>query len=242
MTKQRADRFLVARGLFESRARAQAAIAAGGMTADGVPVRKAAAEISDTAVIEASPEHPYVSRGAVKLAFALDHFALDVKDRVCLDVGTSTGGFAEVMLERGARRVYAVDVGRDQLHARLRGNDKIVSIEETDIRTLDPSRFSAVPDFCTIDISFISLKLVLPAVETLLLKRAALTALIKPQFEAGRSAVKKGVVRDPSIHAAVCTDIETSLGARGWRMRGTIPSPILGGDGNREFFVWAERG
>src|SRR5579862_8370344 len=131
MTKQRADRLLVARGLFESRARAQAAIAAGLVRANGLPVRKASEEISGAAIIEAAPEHPYVSRGGVKLAFALEHFGLMVKDRVCLDVGASTGGFTEVLLAHGARRVYAVDVGRDQLHAALRGHDKIISMEET---------------------------------------------------------------------------------------------------------------
>lgn len=242
MTKQRADRLLVARGLFESRARAQAAIAAGRVLADGVPVRKASEEISDAATIAAEPEHPYVSRGGVKLAAALDHFALDVKDRVCLDVGASTGGFCEVLLARGARRIYAVDVGRDQLHARLRHNDKIMSLEATDIRALDPSRFAEPLDFASVDVSFISLKLVLPAMEKLLHPRATLVALIKPQFEAGRADSKKGIVRDPAVHAAICADIEAFLSARGWRVAGTIPSPIPGGDGNREFFIEAERG
>src|SRR5271155_4514566 len=134
-TREHADRLLVARGLFESRARAQAAIAAGRVTADGIAVRKAAEEISSTAVIDAEPEHPYVSRGGVKLAAALDHFSLNVAGRVCLDVGASTGGFTEVLLARGARRVYAVDVGSGQLHPRLHGRDDIVSFEQTDIRT-----------------------------------------------------------------------------------------------------------
>jgi 23S rRNA (cytidine1920-2'-O)/16S rRNA (cytidine1409-2'-O)-methyltransferase len=242
MTKQRADRLLVARGLFESRARAQAAIAAGRVIADGIMVRKPAEEISDAAIIEAAPEHPYVSRGGVKLAFALAHFALDVKDRVCLDVGASTGGFAEVLLQSGARRVYAVDVGSAQLHPRLRSEDRIVSLEQTDIRTLDPARLAEQPDFASVDVSFISLKLVLPAVEKLLQERSNLLALIKPQFEAGRADTKKGIVREDAIHAAICGDIETFLSARGWRVDGVVPSPILGGDGNREFFVEAKRG
>lgn len=242
MTKQRADRLLVARGLFESRARAQAAIAAGRVSADGVRLRKAAEEISATAVIEAEPEHPYVSRGGVKLAFALDHFAVAVKDRVCLDVGASTGGFAEVLLRRGARRVYAVDVGRGQLHSRLRGRGDLLAIEETDVRALEPSRLAEPPDLATVDVSFISLKLVVPAIETLLKPRASLLALIKPQFEGGRAAVKKGVVRDASAHAAICAQIAAFLAARGWRVGGIAPSPIRGGDGNREFFVKAERG
>jgi len=242
MTKQRADRLLVARGLFESRARAQAAITAGLVRADGVTLRKPSDEISDVAAIEAEAEHPYVSRGGVKLAAALDHFGLDIKDRVCLDVGASTGGFAEVLLKRGARCVYAVDVGRGQLHARLRDTDKLISIEDTDIRALDAARLPDRPDFATIDVSFISLKLVLPAVEMLLKERATLVALIKPQFEAGRGAVKKGVVRDPELHAAVCAGIEQFVAARGWRVGGVIPSPVAGGDGNREFLIEAERG
>ena len=186
IARQRADRLLVERGLFESRARAQAAIAAGLVTADGRPVRKASEEISCTAVIEAKPAHAYVSRGGVKLAAALDHFQLDVTDRICLDVGASTGGFTEVLILRGAKRVYAVDVGRDQLHRSLRGRDEIVSLEETDIRALDRLRLPDRPDFATVDVSFISLKLVLPAIGNLLTPRAALLALIKPQFEAGR--------------------------------------------------------
>jgi 23S rRNA (cytidine1920-2'-O)/16S rRNA (cytidine1409-2'-O)-methyltransferase len=240
--RERADRLLVARGLFESRARAQAAIAAGRVIADGVPVRKASDEISSAAVIEAEPEHPYVSRGGVKLAAALDHFRLDVTDRVCLDVGASTGGFAEVLALRGARRVYAVDVGRDQLHARLRARDDIVGIEQTDIRALDPSRLAGPPDFATIDVSFISLKLVVPAVGKLLKPRAVLLALIKPQFEAGRRDSKKGIVRDAAIHAAICGDIAAFLVSLGWHVGGVAPSAIRGGDGNREFFIEAERG
>ena len=242
MTKQRADRLLVDRGLFDSRARAQAAIAAGRVLADGAPVRKASEAIPATARIEAAPEHPYVSRGGVKLAAALDHFGLNVKDRVCLDVGASSGGFAEVLLERGARRVYAVDVGRDQLHHKLRGRGDLVSFEQTDIRALDRSRLAEPPDFATVDVSFISLKLVLPAIERLLTPRADLLALIKPQFEAGRRDIKKGIVRDQAVHAAICADIEAFLAATGWRVGGVVSSPILGGDGNREFFVAAGRG
>jgi 23S rRNA (cytidine1920-2'-O)/16S rRNA (cytidine1409-2'-O)-methyltransferase len=242
MTKQRADRVLVARGIFESRARAQAAISAGRVSADGARVRKASEEISNAAAIEAEAEHPYVSRGAVKLAAALDHFGCDVSGRICLDVGASTGGFSEVLALRGARRVYAVDVGRHQLHPRLRGRPDIVSIEATDIRALQPALLPAQPDFAVVDVSFISLKLVLPAIGQLLAPRATLVALIKPQFEAGRRDVKKGIVRDPTVHAAVCADLTGFLISLGWHVGGSMPSPILGGDGNREFFVEAERG
>src|SRR6202140_5442166 len=240
--RERADRLMVARGLFESRARAQAAIAAGLGTADGVPVRKASEAIWPAAVIAAEPEHPYVSRGGVKLAAALDHFHLDVTGRICLDIGASTGGFAQVLVLRGARLVYAIDVGRDQLHPRLRGRGDIVSMEETDIRTLDSARLAEEPDFATVDVSFISLKLVVPAVGNILKPRATLVALIKPQFEAGRRDIKKGIGRDPAVHAAVCNDIGAFLTALGWRIGGIAPSALLGGDGNREFFIEAERG
>jgi len=239
--RQRADRLLVERGLFESRARAQAAIAAGRVIADGLIVRKASEPISVAAAIEATPEHPYASRGGIKLAAALDFFSLEVSGRVCLDVGASTGGFTQVLIARGVRRVYAVDVGRDQLHPALRGRDEIVSIEGADIRALDPSRLPERPDFAAIDVSFISLKLVLPAALGLARPPAHVLALIKPQFEAGRRHLKKGIVRDPQIHAAVCDDIAASAASLGWTVAGVIPSKILGGDGNREFFLGAFR-
>ena len=242
IARERADRLLVVRGLFESRARAQAAIAAGRVTADGVPVRKPSEEIAADAVISAAPAHPFVSRGGVKLAAALDHFGVDPAGRVCLDVGASTGGFAEVLLLRGARLVYAVDVGRDQLHEKLRGRDDLLSLETTDIRSLDPARLPEPPDLATVDVSFISLKLVLPAVAKLLAPRATLVALIKPQFEAQRRDIKKGIVRDPARHAAICVDIEEVLGVLGFRVHGVMPSPISGGAGNREFLIAAERG
>ena len=240
--RQRADRLLVERGLFESRARAQAAIAAGRVSADGVQVRKASEQVSAIALIEAAPEHPYVSRGGLKLAAALDHFHLDAGGRVCLDVGASTGGFTQVLVWRGARRVYAVDVGRDQLHPSLRGRSDIVSLEETDIRGLDPSQLDEPPDLAVADVSFISLKLVAPAIGKLLQPRATLVALIKPQFETQRRDLKKGIVRDPAVHAAICDDVAAFLASQHWRVGGLMPSPILGGDGNREFFIEATRG
>src|SRR3954454_3820191 len=165
--RKRADQLLVERGLFESRTRAQAAIAAGLVTANGIVLRKPSDGVAVNAIIEAAPEHPWVSRGGLKLVAALDHFGFDPARRVCLDIGASTGGFTEVLLARGARRVYAVDVGRAQLHPSLRAHAAIVSLEETDIRTLDPSRLAELPDFVIIDVSFISLKAVLPAADRL---------------------------------------------------------------------------
>ena len=231
----------MALGVFESRARAQAAIAAGRVTADGSIVRKASEEISSTAVIEAEPEHPYVSRGGLKLTAALEHFSLNVAGRICLDVGASTGGFTEVLLARGAQLIYAVDVGRDQLHPRLRAHGRILSLELTDIRKLDAARLPALADFGAVDVSFISLKLILPYLSRLLTSHAAMIALIKPQFEAERRDIKKGIVRDAAVHAAICDDIAAFITKLGWQPGRVMPSPILGGDGNREFFIEASR-
>jgi 23S rRNA (cytidine1920-2'-O)/16S rRNA (cytidine1409-2'-O)-methyltransferase len=241
ISRQRADRLLVERGLFESRARAQASIAAGLVTADGRRVGKASDRIAASAMLEATPAHPWVSRGGVKLAAALDAFGFDPRASVCLDVGASTGGFTEVLLARGAARVYAVDVGKDQLHASLRTRPEVVSLEATDIRTLDKARFPEAVDFVVIDVSFISLKLVLPTTLALARAPARLVALIKPQFEAGRAHLKKGIVRDPEIRRAVCDDIASLIASLEWNVSGIIPSPVLGGDGNAEFLLGAAR-
>jgi len=211
------------------------------VTADDKPVRKPSEEIAVGAALQASPEHPFVSRGGVKLAAALDHFAFDAAGRVCLDVGASTGGFTEVLLARGARRVYAVDVGHGQLHQRLRRRREVKVFEHTDICKLFPAMLPEPPDFAVIDVSFISLKQVLPAAVALIRPPAQLVALIKPQFEAGPKNLKKGIVRDPAIHAVVCDDIAASVTALGFTVAGIVPSPITGGDGNREFFIGARR-
>ena len=239
--KDRIDRLLVERGLFDSRAKAQAAIAAGRVTANAEPVRKASEEIAVDAALSATPAHPYVSRGGVKLAAVLDHFGFNPKGRVCLDVGASTGGFTQVLLERGARRVYAIDVGRGQLHESLRGRPEVISFEETDIRACTPARFRETPNLVTVDVSFISLKLVLPPALKLVAHRTQLVALIKPQFEVGPPKVKKGVVRDPVLHTVVCENISAFVTGLGWRVVGIIPSPIAGGDGNAEFLLGAVR-
>jgi len=240
--RQRADILLVARGLFESRAKAQAAIAAGLVTADAVPVRKASEAVAIDAALAAEPAFPWVSRGGVKLDAALTRFGVAVLDRVCLDVGASTGGFTQVLLARGARRIYAVDVGTAQLHPHLRGEPKIVSLEHTDIRTLDPNRLGERPDFITIDVSFISLKSVLPAAFAVAGRPAHVLALVKPQFEASRAHIKKGIVRDPAVHEAVVAEIAAHAVSLGCRDIVSFPSPIAGGDGNLEFFVGAKLG
>jgi 23S rRNA (cytidine1920-2'-O)/16S rRNA (cytidine1409-2'-O)-methyltransferase len=238
----RADQLLVARGLSESRTRAQAAIAAGLVTADGVKVNKPSQEIACDARLEAAAEHPWVSRGGVKLAQALDRFGFDPAGKTCLDVGASTGGFTEVLRARGARRVYAVDVGHGQLHVSLTKRPEIVSLERTDARRLDRRLVPDSIDLVVADVSFISLKHVLPAAVALAAPKAALVALIKPQFEAGRGRVKKGIVREPAVHREVCADLLAFVADLGWEEIGLIESPIRGGDGNREFLMGARRG
>lgn len=240
--RKRADLLLVERGLFESRARAQAAIEAGRVTANGKPVAKPSETIPDDAVIDAEPAHPWVSRGGVKLAGALEQYPIDVEDHVCVDVGASTGGFTEVLLNYGASLVYAIDVGREQLHPSLRGNPKIISMEETDIRSLAGKRLEKRPDIVVIDVSFISLKHVLPAVLPLAAAPMHLLALIKPQFEADRKHSKKGIIRDEAVHRAVCDDISDFAASLGCTDIKVFPSSITGGDGNTEFFLGARRG
>ena len=241
-SRKRADILLVERGLAPSRARAQAAIEAGLVTADGILVEKASQPVPPEAELRATPAHPYVSRGGLKLAAALAHFAVDPAGKVCLDIGASTGGFSEVLAGRGARRVYAVDVGHGQLHPSLQGRHDIVSLEATDARTLDRRLVPEPVDLVVADVSFISLKLVLPAALNLCAAAAELVVLVKPQFEAGRAHLKKGIVRDEGVQKAVCVDIEKFIAAAGWRVLGTMPSPIAGGDGNREFLMGAGRG
>ncbi|MBX3519267.1 MAG: TlyA family RNA methyltransferase [Xanthobacteraceae bacterium] len=236
----RADQLLVARGLFESRAKAQAAIEAGNVSANGKPVRKVSEQIGEDAEIVGSPAHPYVSRGGLKLEAALDHFKINPSGKICLDVGASTGGFTELLLARGAAKVYAVDTGTDQLHPRIKSDPRVVSLEQTDIRRLDEAAMPDDAQLIVIDVSFISLELVLPQALAFAAPHAELIALIKPQFEAGREHVKKGIVRDPEVHMAVCQRVELLVGRQGWRLRGTIPSPVLGGDGNAEFLLYAE--
>jgi len=240
--RKRADMLLVERGLFESRARAQAAIEAGLVIADDKQVQKPSEGIATDAVIKAQPAHPFVSRGGVKLAGALELYPIDIEDHVCLDVGASTGGFTEVLLANGASLVFAVDVGRDQLHPSLRGHPKIVSMEETDIRTFEGKRLPARPDVVVIDVSFISLKAVLPVALSLAAAPMHLLALIKPQFEAARKHSKRGIIRNAMVHQEVCDDIAAFAASLGCTDIQVFPSPIAGGDGNIEFFIGARRG
>lgn len=240
--RKRADLLLVERGLFESRARAQAAIEAGLVSANGKRVAKASETIAADAAVQAEPAHPYVSRGGVKLAGALARYPVDVEGHVCLDVGASTGGFTEVLLAEGASLVFAVDVGRGQLHPSLRGHPNIVSMEETDIRALAGTRLPARPDVVVIDASFISLKAVLPAALELAAAPMHLLALIKPQFEAARKHSKRGIIKDSAVHQAVCDDIAAYVASLGCTDIAVFPSDIAGGDGNLEFFIGARRG
>jgi 23S rRNA (cytidine1920-2'-O)/16S rRNA (cytidine1409-2'-O)-methyltransferase len=240
--RRRADLLLVERGHFESRARAQAAIAAGLVVADGKPVRKASEEIPSDAAIVAEAPHPWVSRGGVKLAKALEAFAVRPGGRTCLDVGSSTGGFTHVLLTEGARHVLAVDTGRDQFHASLRDDPRVTLMEGTDIRNVTPDALAERPDLAVVDVSFISLRLVLPAVSRLLAADAEFLALIKPQFEVGRGHVgKNGIVTDDTARDAAVRAIRTEAESLGWRIGGIVDSPIAGGDGNRELLLHGTR-
>src|SRR5215212_2895632 len=239
MSRRRADVMLVERGLFATRSRAQEAIAAGLVTADGEPVRKASEMVPEGAAILAEKPHPYVSRGGVKLVAALDGFGIDPKGRFCLDVGASTGGFTDVLLARGAARVYAVDVGHGQLHPRIRGNPRVVSLEGTDARALDRTLVPEPIGVLVADVSFISLRLILPAAVALLAPAAVMALLIKPQFEAGRAHVRKGIVRDEAVRRRVCAGMSDFVAALGFEVLGLLPSPIEGGEGNREFLLGA---
>ncbi|MDF2811480.1 MAG: hemolysin [Microvirga sp.] len=242
MKHKRADVTLVERGLFTSRARAQEAIAAGLVIVNGTVVRKASEVIGEDAVISAEHPHPYVSRGGVKLAAALDAFGIDPEGCICVDLGASTGGFTEVLLLRGAAHVYAVDVGHSQLHPKIAADPRVTSLESTDARKLDAALIPQPIDLLVADVSFISLKLVLPAATGLLKPGAALAVLVKPQFEAGRDRVKKGLVRDEAVHRAVCDDMTSFIASLGFAPLGVMPSPIEGGDGNREFLLGARLG
>ena len=240
--RKRADLLLVERGLFESRARAQAAIEAGLVIANDRPVLKASELVAADAELSAQPAHPYVSRGGVKLAGALERHPLDIEDHVCLDVGASTGGFTEVLLANGASLVFAVDVGREQLHPSLRGHPRVVSMEETDIRGLESKRLPMRPDIVVVDVSFISLKAVLPAALSLAAAPMHLLALIKPQFEASRKHSKRGIIRNAMVHQEICDDIAVFAASLGCAGIEVFPSSIKGGDGNIEFFIRARRG
>ena len=240
--RKRADVLLVERGLFESRARARAAIEAGLVLADGKVVAKPSDIIAPDAALSAEPAHPYVSRGGVKLAGALEHYPIDIEGHVCLDVGASTGGFTEVLLANGASLVFAIDVGHGQLHPSLHDHPKIMSMEGTDIRSLEGKRLPARPDVVTIDVSFISLKAVLPVALSLAAAPMHLLALIKPQFEASRKHSKRGVIRNAMVHQEICDDIASFAASLGCTDIQIFPSSITGGDGNIEFFLGARRG
>jgi 23S rRNA (cytidine1920-2'-O)/16S rRNA (cytidine1409-2'-O)-methyltransferase len=242
VARKRADVVLVERGLFESRAKARAAIEAGGVTADGRTITKASETIDEAAEVVAAAAHPWVGRGALKLVHALDLWPIEVAGRPVLDVGASTGGFTEVCLARGAARVWAVDVGRDQLHPRLRADPRVVSLEATDARTLTPDQIGEALRLVVTDVSFIGLAKALPAALALAAPGADLIALVKPQFEVGPERVGKGgVVKDEAARAEALGSVGRFLEVSGWTVQATAESPITGGDGNREFLLWARK-
>ncbi len=240
MSKKRLDQLLVERGLVESRARAQALIMAGNVLVGDRPVVKAGQQMAeDAAIILKGKDHPWVSRGGLKLAHGLAHFALDVTGRVAMDVGSSTGGFTDVLLAGGAARVYAVDSGTNQLAWKLRQDERVVVHEQTSARILTAAHVPEPIDIIVCDASFIGLAKVLERPLVFAAPDALLVALIKPQFEAGRADVGKGgVVRDPAIHDRVCADVRAWLAAQpGWAVLGITPSPITGPEGNVEYLI-----
>ena len=240
--RSRLDQLLVERGLAESRTRAQALILAGAVWSGTRRLDKPGQMLAADAALEVrGREHPWVSRGGIKLAHGLDHFGIDPKGRIGLDVGASTGGFTDVLLTRGAARVYAVDVGHGQLDWRLRNDPRVVVLERTNARNLSRAEVPEPVDLIVCDASFIGLETILPAPLALAAPGAHLIALIKPQFEVGPGRVGKGgVVRDPALHDEVCERIRAWLAARpGWSVLGITPSPITGPEGNREFLIAA---
>ncbi|MBV8794429.1 MAG: TlyA family RNA methyltransferase [Hyphomicrobiales bacterium] len=237
--RKRADIVLVERGFFSSRARAQAAIAAGLVSVGGVALKKASEEVAGDAPIEAETPHPWASRGGVKLAAALDAFALDPSGLTCLDVGASTGGFTDVLLARGAAKVVAVDVGHGQFDPGLAADPRVRSLEGVDARALTAETLDATPDTIVMDVSFISQRLVLPHVLKLAAERAWLVSLIKPQFELGRADLVKGRVTSEEALERACAGVRATIEAHGWTALGIIPSPILGGAGAQEFLIAA---
>jgi 23S rRNA (cytidine1920-2'-O)/16S rRNA (cytidine1409-2'-O)-methyltransferase len=242
--KQRVDTLLVERGLAESRARAQALVLAGLVWSEGQRLDKPGTSLAvDTPLEVRGREHPWVSRGGIKLAHALDHFAIDPAGAVALDIGASTGGFTDVLLTRGARHVFAVDVGHGQLAWKLRQDTRVTVIERTNARYLTPEQITEAPDIVVCDASFISLTTVLPAALALAAPAARLVALIKPQFEVGKGKVGKGgVVRDAALHREVCARITAWLETpMAWHVEGLAESPIQGPEGNIEFLVYARR-
>jgi 23S rRNA (cytidine1920-2'-O)/16S rRNA (cytidine1409-2'-O)-methyltransferase len=242
--KGRADLLLVERGLAESRTRAQALIMAGQVTSGSRRIDKPGALLPSDAPLQVKgPDHPWVSRGGVKLAAGLEHFQIDPEGRVCLDLGASTGGFTDVLLSRGAAKVFAVDVGHGQLAWKLRQDPRVIVLERTNARSLTAAQVPDPIDLLVCDASFIGLEVVLPASLALAAPGALLIALIKPQFEVGKGQVGKGgVVRDPALHQAVCARIEAWLGRLpDWTVLGLTESPITGPQGNKEFLIAARR-
>lgn len=243
--RERADRLLVVRGLVESRARAQALIAAGLVESEGSRVSKSGQLLpADAPLAVTGRDHPWVSRGGVKLAHALERFHLDPRDLVCLDLGASTGGFTDVLLRQGARRVYAVDVGHGQLHPRLAADPRVISLEGVNGRDLSPAIVPEALDLLVCDASFIPLATLLPGALSLVKPGGRLVALVKPQFELGPGAVdKRGVVRDRAARERACEAVAAWLEGRpGWRVGGLTESPIAGPEGNVEYLLAAEFG
>lgn len=234
----RLDAELVSRGIARSRQRAKEMIQAGSISVNGSSITKASAEVSPDDVIESSEEELYVGRGALKLEKAAAEFGLDFDGKTCIDIGASTGGFTDLMLSRGAAKVFAVDVGHGQLAEKLRSDPRVVNMEGTDIRTVSAEDLGGCADIITVDVSFISLKMILPKVYELLNENACAAVLIKPQFEAGRSGISKnGIVKDRKVHLRVLREIDEFARETGFVCEKYTYSPVKGGSGNIEYLV-----
>ena len=238
MAKSRLDQLVVERGLAPSRERARALILAGQVLVGGQPMTKAGTAVDADAVIDLlAPDHPYVGRGGLKLAHALDTFNIAVDGRECLDIGASTGGFTDVLLQRGAARVVALDVGHGQIDWKLRNDPRVVVIEGFNARHLTPADLPGPVDVVVIDVSFISLRQIFPVVPPLLQPEGDVIALVKPQFEAGRAEVRKGIIHDPAVHTRVLDEVSAAAAEVGLTPAGMTPSPITGQKGNVEFLL-----
>jgi 23S rRNA (cytidine1920-2'-O)/16S rRNA (cytidine1409-2'-O)-methyltransferase len=242
--KRRVDQLLVERGLAESRARAQALVMAGLVFAGETKIAKPGQQLAEDIALDVrGRDHPWVSRGGIKLAHAIDHFGLDPAGAVAMDIGSSTGGFTDVLLTHGAAHVFCVDSGTNQLAWRLREDPRVTVLEQTSARILTPQLIDQPCNWVVCDASFISLAKVLDVPLALAAHQCQLVALIKPQFEVGREEVGKGgVVRDPALHARVCEEVRGWLEKLGWAVTGIVPSPITGPEGNVEFLIAATRG
>ncbi len=240
--KKRLDTILIEKNIVESKHKAQAMILAGQVFVNNIKVDKPGKKFNEDINIEIKSFPKFVSRGGLKLEYALTQFDIEVKDKICMDIGASTGGFTDCLIQYGAKKVYAIDVGYGQLHYKLRNNPKVINIEKCNFRYIKSDKIIDIIDLCTIDISFISLKLIIPKCIDFLKEKGEIIALIKPQFEAGKSEVGKGgIVKDPEIHEKIILNLKKFFFSINLQVLGLVESPILGQKGNKEFLIYLKK-